>query len=375
MLSADPKRRPKAIELLHGIAAHEVHPNEEPTPSIFGDCCKRTLVTQSQLRKMGEDTAQLTEELGKQRREASLTQSRFESLMEMSTESRRQMSRLQDAFDEKSSKLDETEAILRVASNHRVEKSRLCDQLKERLTNSQTAYFNLKGEVLDLRAQLTAFRNPNKLEGRTLDVEDTISSETIFKQDGDRPSYLSHDSEGQDERIAQARREKSLNEYAQLRAPVGPNYEPPDSTFEYDHVSRRKSPRTLELRDSAPDLALETLGKRKLSRSASSQTNVPAVPHREQFAKAKGSGARGREPNVFLRAFAGLKSGAAEAKQVAKEAYEQGKTREDGAPSRGTKTIYRVSHDEQGREMLSKVSYGERRTAEEGTASSKRRSR
>jgi hypothetical protein len=73
MLSTMPERRPKAYELLHGLSAYDLDQNESSVPSIFGHCCKRSLVPQSLHRKMlsdAEKNTQLIEELTRQLDEA-----------------------------------------------------------------------------------------------------------------------------------------------------------------------------------------------------------------------------------------------------------------------------------------------------------------
>jgi serine/threonine protein kinase len=84
MLSADPKRRPKAIELLHSIAAYDLCEKEALPRSIFGECCKRELLTRLQLKKMMADAAKtthFTEELMKEKAEAKMAQAFYEEEM------------------------------------------------------------------------------------------------------------------------------------------------------------------------------------------------------------------------------------------------------------------------------------------------------
>lgn len=284
-------------------------------------------MTQSQLRKMVEDTAQLTKELGIQRREASDARSQCEKLMEVHTQYRDQQSRrCQAALDEKISKLDETEARLRDVSKHRDEKSRLYDQLKERVADSQTAYSHLKDEVLDLRAQLIAFRNSNNLERRTLDVEDAISSETMFKQDRDWPSQTTNGSQGQNERVAvfstpadgnvfDVANDQRLNE--------------PSATRDYVPDSHQTSPLAESWSISESQDSYEAFG----------QVDATEVPQSDQYARSESSSVTTRKPAKPKLSFAevvtrGFKPRVSTKRQV----YGQRRTTEKSTASIGRRS-------------------------------------
>jgi len=218
MLSADPERRPKAIELLHGIAAHDIYPMEGSTPSVFGDCCKRTSVPQLQLSKMVEDaakTTQLTEQLKKQKDETRAAQNlheqqnarAYETIDELHTKYREKIlerdlgiEELKSTLHDYTTKLpgsretngyveelnEELQRDLRSSSHYVAELQRRCKQLEEQL-----------------RTQNIAFQSQDSLQGRTLDTENAMYFETELNKGRDRSSHSLNDSEEHDRSVAQ----------------------------------------------------------------------------------------------------------------------------------------------------------------------------
>jgi len=190
MLSADPKRRPKAVELLHGITSHDVY------PSIFGDCCKRTLVPKSQLRMMVDaaaKTKQLTEELRTERHEARKTRTRHKRYVDAT---KRKVADHVEDLKQKEKDLQTAETAI---ENLQYELSGRDGEL----TEIKAACENLEDKVHQLQAQISERRDQNNLEDRTLNVEDAMSFETVLKQDRDRPSHFLNSAEEHDKPIAQ----------------------------------------------------------------------------------------------------------------------------------------------------------------------------
>jgi len=359
MLSADPKRRPKAIELLHSITAHEIHPNEESTRSIFGDCCKRTTMSKSQLRKVLDDaakTTQLMEELKTARYETRQARSLHEQnemqVMGLLKQKEAQLESRRFDYEYVSAQLANRSKQL-TATKKTVEELRkgLVD-CNEKLTGSQAARQNLEDEVLHLKAQITASRDRDNLAGRTSFAEDTISFDTVPKRNRDKSSHLLNVEEEHDKYIEQIPNVAHVH-VRDFDSEKDQRIDQSSKTQDY-YVRGRPSPCLTESRSTYDDLAPRAFRKTELHRSASSQANIPVVPQSDRYARSKSFDTKMEQPTKlkigFLEALAGgMKAGS---KNAAKLAYEQGRER----PS-------------------FQVPYEQAKTTEYGTDSSGKRSR
>jgi len=325
MLSTDPKRRPKAVELLHGITSHDVYTSVEPRLSIFGDCCKKTMVSKSQLRKLVDDAAktnELTEELRQEKDEARQGRNRYQQC-------RTQIESLRTMHAEELEQRD-TELQLAAATINDLE-SALMIRNANSIVESSTACTNLEDEVHRLQAQLAALQNQDNLEDRTLNVEDAMSSKKVLKQDYERPRHLLNSTKEVDRLTAAV-----MNYEIEKNQRVDQSSRTPNN-----QVPRRPSREKIVRRVSAFELLAPGVPRKtELRRSKSGQADALVALQSDQYVKAEGLGAKGRKSNIgFLEAIAnGLKPGVPAARQAPRVAYEKRRTAEEGTTLSGRRS-------------------------------------
>ena len=332
MLSADPKRRPKAVELLHGITSHDVY------PSIFGDCCKRTLLPQSQLRMIVDaaaKTKQLTEELRTERHEARKTRTQHERYVNATK--RKVADHVEDLKQKHDEALKQKEKDLETAETAIENLQYELSGRDGELTGIKAAYKNLEDEVHRLQAQISKRRDQDNLEERTLNVEDAMSSETVLQQDRDKPSHFLNSAEEHDQYIAQIpttaniRKSDTRKDQRVDQSSKTPN----------NQVPRRPSREKIVRRVSAFELLAPGVPRKtELRRSKSGQADALVALQSDQYVKTEGSGAKGRKSNIgFLEAMAnGLKPGVPAARQAPRVAYEKRRTTEEGTTLSGRRS-------------------------------------
>ncbi|KAH6878144.1 kinase-like domain-containing protein [Alternaria rosae] len=210
MLSTRPKRRPKAIELLHGIVAYDSYRNEGSTPSVFGHCCKRTLVARNLYHDIVIDAARATErikELERRLSEAKKYRTGYEPQRDNVLETlhlshQRELEReqkeqvhLRRAWHGHFAQLQANQEVDFMQCREELENEmRLRHRVETQLLGQQKLRRDLEDEIDKLRARIATFPDSNESENHTPNVELADAAETTLKKNHDGPSGLSDDS-------------------------------------------------------------------------------------------------------------------------------------------------------------------------------------
>ena len=205
MLSTRPKRRPKAIELLHGIVAYDSYRNEGSTPSVFGHCCKKTLVARNLYHDMVIDAARAAKRIGELERrlgEAKKNKTEYEPRRDKALEAlhlshqrelereKEEQGRLRRAWHSHFAQLQANQEVDFMQCRKELENEMLLrHKVEAQLLGEQKRRREIEETIADkARAQIATFTDSNESENHIPNVEIVDAAETALKKNHDGPS-------------------------------------------------------------------------------------------------------------------------------------------------------------------------------------------
>jgi len=319
MLSTDPKRRPKAIELLYGITAQDSCPSHASMPSMFGDCCKRTVIPHTLLRRMVHDTAETTHTvkvLNKQLDEAKEEQARNEDriqqlytkLADSLHETDHERKRLLEAEHDRDAHEKDSQAYREAFENSEKNEEELFAELiarklaeNQQSMRVQDVYRSIEKLLVGMCSGIAELADQANLHEHIVGVEDTDLSKLVLKQSCNEADSLDYSPTKR--HISFANLTDSLdatNSYMAIGSPGQKLATIYEHRVLHQASSERESPRDSRNSYQAPE---------QVESPSYTPSLYPLYPQGDQGASSGGFSTKGKKPRVgFLKAFAkGLK--------------------------------------------------------------------
>lgn len=347
MLSTDPKCRPKAIELLYGIIAQDSCPSYASMPSMFGDCCKRTVIPHTLFRQMVHNAAEvthtvkvLTKQLDEAKEERARnedrTQQLYTKLADSLNETHNMRKKLSEAEHTRDAHKKDSQAYREAfEKSEKNEEELIAELIARRLSEdrrsmrNQDVYRTIKEYLLETSLVIAELSGRANHHEHTCGVEDTDLSRPVLKQSRSEAGSLDYSST---ERLTSSAKSTdsfdAINSYMAIGFPRQKL-----ATIHEHHVLHLASPE----RESPHDSQEPYQTPNQVEYPSYTSSLYPLYPQSDQGASSEGSGTKGKKPRVdILKAFAnGVKAGLTPSKGASRQSYEEGMTTEEASASSG----------------------------------------